>query len=312
MPLGGLSSSNIVQIVLFLLPGLVGVKAALWKAHRADWLNRIDTVGVSFLLSLFSMGVLYIYQSWSAVTCAVLSFSLRNCAGFLSLANISTRAGHLPDALVYYGGLYVISIATGILFGGVYYHVLRSGERIPRKNLWPYYFRGIRNSGAESRIERLREIIQIWEQRLFSKSDGDSYYVRVHTTDGRAIDGKIDQEGQVSQKRDVVLQDPTILKLDGGEEETLDDWTGSAYIHEQGISYVQFDELGSADSTPRKRRPMDGSSSRDEEERKGGSTGAGLNVEVSFEDIDPEEDPEITDLEEKLEDDETEESTSKD
>lgn len=252
------------------------------------------------------MVVLYVIHSWSAVTCSASSLTLDGCVGFLTIADISSRTTQLPDALVYYGDLYVVSILTGLLFGGVYYHILRSGQRIPRKNLWPYYFRGIRNSGAEPRIERLRDRVQDLEHRLFSQSDGDSYYVRVHTTEGRAIDGKIDQEGQVSQRRDIVLQDPTILEIDGDDEAVIDDWTGSVYIHEQGISYVQFDELGSADSTPRKQEKQENIETGEVSSREAGSS---LQVDVEIQEIDDEE---INELREKLDVEETEETESKD
>jgi len=260
MVLGILSGLGLVEIVLFLLPGLFGIKAALWKAHRADWLNQIDTVAASFSLSLISMGILYIYHSGNANLCLV-NYQ-RACSPFLTEAKIKQMTKPLESLLELYVQLHLVSLITGLVTGSVYYHGLRAGEMIPRGELWPHYFRLIRNSERVTLRKRIRNGVSRWLSNrwmynalpsLLPNDGREEHYIRVHTVDGVAIDGRITQEGEPSQNRDIILEQPTMIQFENdGTEKILDEWTGSIYIHNQGISHIQFDDLSTADEIPAK------------------------------------------------------------
>ncbi|APX00218.1 hypothetical protein CHINAEXTREME_20630 (plasmid) [Halobiforma lacisalsi AJ5] len=64
MVFGEISQLGLLEVVLFLIPGLAGIKVLLWITNQSDRFNQLDTIGISFGLSLVSMGILYVAFSY--------------------------------------------------------------------------------------------------------------------------------------------------------------------------------------------------------------------------------------------------------
>lgn len=104
MPSGLSFGLNLVSLVVFLLPGLAGVKIGLLIADRADWLNRVDTIALSFGVSLVAMGSVYIWHSalahelltidavspvWNTIPLGIITYWVcLSWSGFFSVSSI--------------------------------------------------------------------------------------------------------------------------------------------------------------------------------------------------------------------------------
>jgi hypothetical protein len=155
MPSGLSLGLNLVSLVVFLLPGLAGVKLGLLIADRADWLNRVDTIAVSFGVSLVSMGLIYTW--FSVLTLHPLTSS-----------ELSPIWNDVLVGIVVYLDILGVSLLVGILLGVFDF----GGDAVAsRKGLWYKFFseieseldaeeyqvrvpcRPVTNSGAESRTK---------------------------------------------------------------------------------------------------------------------------------------------------------------
>lgn len=207
--LGGIQSFDLLTIILFLLPGLVSVKVGLKIADRADWLNRIDTVAYSFLISLASITTLYFLYSYHA-------------DNFLTYVQIESTFSHPKFALANYAMTLWICLAFGFVLGQADFgREYGFGTTDP----WTSFFNGVRDD-----IE-----------------DGNDYAVVVHTNSGAKVTGAVATEGETAKNRDLRLKSPTRSYFNPeGNAVRTEDWEGYVYIHNQEISHVEFDRLDNA------------------------------------------------------------------
>lgn len=214
MPFTVTPGLGLVSIILFLLPGLAGVKYGLQRAERGDWLNRIDTIALSFAVTLFSMVLLYLVFS---ATNSILVGEIH----FVTRAELQMRVSPIPWLIFHYLSL----VATSLLVGGLL-GTYDFGRRYFSSNLlWRRFF-----SLAE-------------EQR-----DGGNYVVRVQTVQGDEIRGRVKAEGETTISKDVILQNPSRERFDeDGKVVEEYPWTGLVYIHNQNVAHIEVDRLEDAD-----------------------------------------------------------------
>lgn len=200
---------NLISIVLFLLPGLMGVKLGLLKAERADWFNRVDTIALSFAVSLASLLSVY----------ALHSLYRGNPLSTDELASVWLT---LPWGIFVYLLLVLISLSIGVIlaFGNF------GGDAVARRSgLWNKFF-----------------------VMIDSESTSEEYQVRVHMESGDEIWGRVEEKGEIGANRDIVLEDPLrIIRGEDGAIGEKYRYTGYAYLHNQDISHVEFDSLRDAD-----------------------------------------------------------------
>jgi hypothetical protein len=209
MPSGLSFGLNLVSLIVFLLPGLAGVKIGLLIADRADWLNRVDTIALSFGVSLAAMGSVYMWHSVFA-------------RELLTIDAISPIWNTVPLGIITYLDVLGISLVVGILLGVFDF----GGEYMARRGgLWYTFF---------SEIE--------------SEPDSEKYQVRVRMQSGDELWGRVEDNGEISVNRDILLENPrrVIRGEDGSIGETYR-YTGTAYLHNQGIAHIEFDRLKTAD-----------------------------------------------------------------
>lgn len=200
---------NLISLIVFVLPGLAGVKLGLLIANRADWLNRVDTIALSFGVSLLSMAGIYLWYSVFA-------------GHLLVAAELSPVWEHLPTGLIVYVQLLGVSLTVGVLLGVLDF----GGDYVAkREGLWYKFF---------SEIE--------------SEQDFEKYQVRVRMQSGDELWGRVEDKGEISVNRDVLLENPR--RIIRGEDGSIGDtyrYTGTAYLHNQGIAHIEFDRLKTAD-----------------------------------------------------------------
>ncbi|WP_243700350.1 DUF6338 family protein [Halorussus pelagicus] len=210
---------NLVSLVVFVLPGLAGVKLGLLIADRADWLNRVDTIALSFGVSILSMGGVYFW------------YSLLN-GHLLRFAELSSVWSHLPTAITVYLQLLGTSLGVGVLLGVLDF----GGDHVAkREGLWYTFF---------SEVE--------------SKTDSEEYQVRVRMQSGDELWGRVEDNGEISVNRDILLENPR--RVIRGEDGSIGDtyrYTGTAYLHNQGITHIEFDRLKTADAVGRDESNLD-------------------------------------------------------
>lgn len=211
MPNGLSLGLNLVSLVVFLLPGLAGVKLGLLIADRADWLNRVDTVALSFGVSLVSMGVVYTWFS---------ALALRP----MTTTALSPIWNDILVGIVMYLDILGVSLFVGMLLGVFDF----GGDSVARrKGLWYKFF-----SEIESELE------------------DEEYQVRVRMQSGDELWGRVEDKGEISVNRDVLLENPRrIVRSEDGSIGDTYRYTGKAYLHNQDISHIELDELKTADET---------------------------------------------------------------
>lgn len=214
MPIGISPKVGLLSIVLFLLPGLAGVKLGLQIADRSDWLNRIDTVALSFGVSLFSMLVIYFASS--------LPVFLFSSQLLLSATNVQTLLSTIPTIIFYYSLLIAFALLIGHTLGRFDF----GRNRFTPSSLWYRFFDIAEDSG-----------------------NGENYAVRIRTNAGDELFGRVEDEGETAISRDMILESPLRRKRydENGEVAEEYRWTGYAYIHNQSISHIEFDRLEDAD-----------------------------------------------------------------
>lgn len=207
---------GLISIVLFLLPGLGGIKLGLRIAERGDWLSRLETTGLSFALSLAAMYALYFLGSLY-MTCRNAELHL------LTQENLVSWLSTLPSIALGYLILIVFALFGGALLGCLDFGAHFFDPILP----WANFHQLAKQSG-----------------------DGETYAVRVRTIPGDELRGKVEDEGEAALNKDIILENPLRLRFND-EGEVADDrsWTGNAYIHSQSIAHVEFDRLEDADAT---------------------------------------------------------------
>lgn len=214
MVFGGIQAFNLVSILLFLLPGLIGVKVYLQQVNSQDRFNRIDTVALSFVVSL--LGLLLIYL-WYWVSLPPRGDILLGHAPRID--ELESHLDSLPELVWHYSVVLCLTVAGGLLLGH-YGGLLGYLPDAPNK---------------------------IWRTKFEAAVKGnDDNYVQVVTTDGERIEGKIDEWS--ANSRNVVLQNPKRVTPDGTtQNEVSDDPQRKVYLHDQDLSRIYFEEPSSAD-----------------------------------------------------------------
>jgi len=218
MLFGGGTQFGLLEVILLIIPGLAGVKVWFYIMNQSDHFNRIDTIGLSVAISLSMILALYMGHSWSEYG--------RNTilpSAYLTNAEIESILTHFPTLTAHYIAITTVSLLTGIIVGSSLKWL--SGPLWSQNRIWEHYF---------------------------SDVNEDEFQLRVVTTDGTKIEGRIDKYGESTAKRDLMLKKPRTveIKTDSGEEPSvteIESWTGSVYIHNQDVSYVIIDELIDAD-----------------------------------------------------------------
>jgi len=210
------SSFGLLSIILFLLPGLAGIKLGLRVAERGDWLSRLETTGLSFGLSLSAM--LAIYAAYSVIQ----SYS-KSKIYLLNLNDIEAIVSGVPQLILTYFILILFALVGGYILGVVDFGGRHFDPILP----WGRFHQLAENSG-----------------------DGETYEVRVRTMAGEELRGKVEDEGEAALNKDIILENPRKLRF-SEEGSVVDDrsWTGNAYIHSQSIAHVEFDRLEDADES---------------------------------------------------------------
>ncbi|WP_276280881.1 DUF6338 family protein [Halorussus caseinilyticus] len=227
MAIGIFPKTGLLSIILFLLPGLAGVKLGLQIADRSDWLNRIDTVALSFGVSLFSMIIIYFVFSLP-----VFFFSPRFS---LSTTQVQTRLSTISSTIFYYSVLMAFALAVGGVLGRCDF----GRNLFTSSSLWHRFFDIAENSG-----------------------EGESYAVRIRTNAGDELYGRVEDEGETAISRDIILESPPkglrrIRYDENGEVAEEYHLTGYAYVHNQSISHIEFDRLENADEAEAREAEMD-------------------------------------------------------
>jgi hypothetical protein len=216
MEIGIGSSFSLLSIILFLLPGLAGIKLGLRIAERGDWLNRLETTGLSFGLSLAAMFAIYFIAS---IVKSLIEWNI----GFISQSDVINYGSTLPSLIFFYLLLVVLALTGGFFlgkfdFGGKYF-----SPTLP----WARFHQLAEGSGK-----------------------GETYAVRVRTTSGEELRGKVEDEGEAALNKDIILENPLRLRFsEDGSVVNQKSWTGNAYIHSQSIAHVEFDRLEDADAS---------------------------------------------------------------
>ena len=205
---------SLLSIILFLLPGLAGIKLALQIAGRGDWLSRLETISLSFALSLAGMLVIYLILS---VYMSVATGSLY----LLSFSGVNNLISDLPTLIRVYISLVMFALVGGAFLGSVDFGSDFFEPTLP----WARFHEFAEQNGHD-----------------------DPYAVRVQTTADEELRGKVEDEGEAALNKDMVLEEPLRLRFaEDGSIESRRSWTGNVYIHSQSIVHVEFDRLSDAD-----------------------------------------------------------------
>jgi len=204
-----LSGFNLIALVLLLLPGLIGEKVALLVDDRADQFNRLDTIAISFVISLTSLLLLYIISH---------GFENRLVSYDILLSNYV----ELPRAIWIYLLMIIFSSLIGLCLGSIEF----GGDLISsRTGLW---------YKTVSKIEDLE------------RNEEERYQIRVMTKTGNEIWGRVTKENSFSSTRDIHLTNPRMIH-EGDDRDRDRNFSGSIYIHRDSIAHVEIDQLSSAD-----------------------------------------------------------------
>jgi len=182
----------------------------------------------------------------------------------LLLTELSPAWNHLPTAITVYlqlvGTALVVGVVLGIFdFGGE--HVAR------REGLWYRFF---------SEVE--------------AETDSEEYQVRARMQSGDELWGRVEDNGEISVNRDVLLENPRrIVRSEDGSIGDTYRYTGTAYLHNQAISHIEFDRLKTADAVGRDEPGFEAPRSDQDSERNAASD--------SEREVTVEDDAEITELE---------------
>ncbi|WP_259370038.1 DUF6338 family protein [Halostella litorea] len=218
---------GLISVILFILPGLMGIRAYFKASEKADPLSRTETVAWSVLLSISCMAVVYLYYT-------------ARFGQWATIELLEPKLNSLPSFLGHYSVVFVASLIVGFSVGKLYDR--REEEVRSRRNLWEYY---------------IEEVVK----------DTESYVVRVITTEGERVIGTVSKYGPTAQNRDLILENPkTQTVTDAGYKDEIENWTGEVYIESENISQVQVDSLWDADMIALKDEESDEEENQEREE----------------------------------------------
>lgn len=213
MVFGGIQAFNLVSILLFLLPGLIGVKVYLQQVNSQDRFNRIDTIALSFVVSLLGLLLIYLWY-W---------VSLPPRGDFLlghapRIDELESHLDSLPE-LVWHYSVTLGLIALGGFGLGHFGYLLRFLPDAPNK---------------------------VWRTKFEAVGSNADNTVRVVTVDGKRVKGQIDGDSWTVDSRDLVLNNPEYIS-DVGTATEPNPLGDEMYLHEQDLSRIYFETPESAD-----------------------------------------------------------------
>lgn len=234
MVFGGLQAFNLLSIVLFLLPGLTGVKMYLRTVRRSDPFNRIDTVALSVFVSLLSFLVVYAGH-WILFP----PYGTYGLGHAPRRTNLRPEVDTLPEVTFVYAVVVGVAACGGLAAG----HRDKFVQRLPDdpNRRWIVPFDGIIGDESDSSV-------------------------RVVTTDGDRVTGTVRDFGQEAQ--DVLLEEPKRLRRDpAGGWSVAEELGETLYIDGQTVARVHFGEPWSGDESAAERYEMRQRSDDEETER---------------------------------------------
>ena len=225
-------SSNLVLLVLFVVPGLISIRAYQFIAKRVDQYSRLDAIVYSLILSI--VAVLSLYGLVSAEVGELLTVP--------HLRQVS-QAKLLPTFIHGYLALNSLGILLG-LYGGIcrryvldpdvgfreYWDALdEAAYELDMENLNKHHGEILGGGPTETRGE-------LWDyvfNYIYSEST-----VTIHKTDGNNVEGEILLAGDTVQNRDLLISP--------GSREELEDQDGPQetyrYIPPNDLSHITFNE----------------------------------------------------------------------
>ncbi|MEZ3145778.1 hypothetical protein [Halobaculum sp. MBLA0143] len=246
-----LPSIGVVGLILFVLPGLAGIKLALRLSRRGDWLGRIDTVVASFGLAVGSLVGFYLIES---LAIGVLRFVHHRQVRTMEFADVEAIVGNLDVLILSYTMLFLLNLLGGTLI----YHTGFLYDTFSSNRTWQAY------------------------QRMVSRvDDSGAYVVRLRTTASDEIRGVVQDEKDVSLNGDVFLYEPKVVRYsDNGNAAERYRWEDGVLVKAKQIVHVEFEGLANADRITAKESSKETTTDEAEEEmdelrsvRESGDTG---------------------------------------
>jgi hypothetical protein len=241
-----LQSLGLGVILLFLLPGLAGMKTYLWETQRSDQFSRLDTIGISFIASLFALVLVYagywIYLGWPARIWSTYQLIYLDWpAGFLFSdaplwPELKSHVDTVPEYIVHYAFLYVVTVAGGFALGRCGVGI--GGDPAHRTEIWERHFKNMNIDEDEPKGNQVRLVT----------TEGDWIYGEVAKFGESANTRDLVLEDPQLITRDVVLEDPPLANRSSGDElpptDRVREWQGRLYVHNRDIARVFFKEPG--------------------------------------------------------------------
>lgn len=219
---GGAVSLNLVLLILLVVPGLLGVKAYLKSADQVEDHTRIDAVVYSIVLSIASIYLLYLaYWVYDG--------------GLITLSTLQDAS--TPRFLLSYPLLVLVSVVVGKVYGRYQYHIGNNDYFDRRRDILSKARTSMKEGSFRTKF--LTPLIEgdstsretLWEHIFRGSLDSDK--VTVVTKEGERIHGTVLMAGTERQSRDILIAVEEQSKTSGDY----------AYIHDQDISQILFDDL---------------------------------------------------------------------
>jgi len=213
-------SVDLLYLIILLVPGLLAVKIFLAITREVDRYSRLTAVVYSLGFAILSVLTLYIGISllhWSFITAEELN----------SLT--------IPNLIWAYFVHTLLALSYGFVFGQARVIADKRG-----------YIDGLVDSIPN--LEEMDAREELWDL-TFSDIYSDSE-IRIVTQEGDILQGEVMRSGTKAQERDLLIADPKRVIIDesGNVEYQFEDYGLYAYVHNQDISYILFDEdLNEAD-----------------------------------------------------------------
>lgn len=219
-----LPSIGLVSLILFVFPGLAGIKFALRLSKRGDWLNRVDTVVASVGLAVSSLVGFYLIES---VMISLLALGFDRRVRTMRFNDVAKIAGNLDMLFLSYLIVFMLNILGGFLL----YHTDFLYGKFSSNRTW-----------------------KVYDQMVADESD--SYVVHVRTTIGDEIRGVVEDKDDVSLNGDILLHEPEVVRYDD-EGQSVDErrLENGALVKHDDIVHVGFEALSIADKTPGGNQP---------------------------------------------------------
>ncbi len=225
-------SSNLLLLVLFVVPGLISIRSYQYVAKRVDQYSRIEAVVYSLCMSIVAILTLY-------------GFVSAEVGNLLTIPDIRRLSN--TESLPRFIHGYLALISVGTLFG-LYAGVVRKYVLDPDVSLKEFWH-ALGTVACEGDREDLNEVYaeilggsptetrgELWDyifNHIYSQSTAT-----IHKTDGDNVEGEILLAGDTIQNRDLLISPGTRgnLEKEDGPQETYQ------YIPPDDISHISFNE----------------------------------------------------------------------